>query len=74
MTIEIQYKLKNNPYYLRYIRQNSNWYKILNRNPNLFKKFEEEVKEVYQLRPTDRISKALDTIELLQNVISTLKK
>ncbi len=74
MTIEIQYKLKNNPYYLRYIRQNSNWYKILNRNPNLFKKFEEEVKEVYQLRPTDRISKALDTIELLQSVISTLKK
>lgn len=74
MTIEIQYKLKNNPNYLRYIRQNSNWYKILNRNPNLFKKFEEEVKEVYQLRPTDRISKALDTIELLQNVISTLKK
>ena len=74
MTIEIQYKLKNNPYYLRYIRQNSNWYKILNRNPNLFKKFEEEVKEVYQLRPTDRISKALDTIELLQNVILTLKK
>ena len=74
MTIEIQYKLKNNPNYLRYIRQKSNWYKILNRNPNLFKKFEEEVKEVYQLRPTDRISKALDTIELLQNVISTLKK
>lgn len=74
MTLEIQYKLKNNPNYLRYIRQNSNWYKILNRNPNLFKKFEEEVKEAYQLRPTDRISKALDTIELLQNVISTLKK
>ena len=34
----------------------------------------EEVKEKYKLRPTDRISKALDTIELLQNVMSTLKQ
>lgn len=73
MTLEIQYNLKSNPNYLNYIRENSNWYKILNRHPNLFKQFTNEVKEKYNLRPTDRVVKALETIELLQNVLSTLK-
>lgn len=73
MVLDIQFKIKNNPNYLRYIRENSYWYKNLNRNPFLFKKFEEEVKEVYKLRTSDKISKTLDAIELLQNIVSTLK-
>lgn len=73
MKIEIQYNLKSNPNYIKYIRENSNWYKVLNRYPELFKQFSEEVKEKYSLRPTDRISKALNTIEMLQNVLSSLK-
>lgn len=73
MTLDVQFKIKSNPNYIRYIRENSNWYKILNRDPAMFKIFEEEVKEKYKLRPTDRISRALDTLELLQNVVSTLR-
>lgn len=73
MSLDVQFKLKNNPNYIRYIRENSNWYKILNRDPSMFKMFEDEVKEKYKLRPTDRISRALDTLELLQNVVSTLR-
>lgn len=73
MSLELQFKIKNDPNYLRYIRENSYWYKLLNRNANLFPKFEEEVKERYGLRTTDRISKALDTIELLQNIFSTFQ-
>lgn len=73
MTLDLQFKIKNNPYYIRYLRENSNWYKILNRNPQMFKVFEEEVKDKYELRPSYRISKALDTINMIQNVISSLK-
>lgn len=73
MSLDIQFKLKSNPNYIRYIRENSNWYKILNRDPSMFKMFEDEVKEKYKLRPTDKISRALDTLELLQNVVSTLR-
>lgn len=73
MTLDTQFKIKSNPYYQKYIRENSYWYKILNRNPNSILQFEEEVKTVYKLRPADKISKVLDTFELLQNVISTLK-
>lgn len=73
MSLEIQFKLKNNPQYLTYLRDHSLWYKELNRDPTRFRTFEEEVKDAYGLRPTDRISKALDTIELVQNVLSTLR-
>ena len=73
MTLEIQFKIKNNPNYLRYLRENSYWYKILNRNPSSFKKFEEEVKEKYGLRASDKIEKALETFSLVQNMISNLK-
>ena len=73
MRIDIQYKIKENEYYLRYLRENSNWYKLLNRNPNNFKAFEEEVKRVYKLTKADRISKTLDTIEMMEKILSTLK-
>lgn len=73
MKLQIQYNLKSNNNYLNYLHENSNWYKILNRNPEMFKQFIEEVKTNYNLRPTDKIEKALNTIEILQNVFSSLK-
>lgn len=73
MTLDIQFKIRNNPYYIKYIRENSYWYKILNRNPNMFSKFEETVKTNYQLRPSDKIKNTLEMINLMQNVISSLK-
>lgn len=73
MTLETQFRLKSNPNYIRYIRENSYWYKNLNRNPDTFSLFEQEVKERYGLRPSDKINRALQTFELLQNVLSSLK-
>lgn len=73
MTLDIQFKIKNNPYYQRYIRENSYWYKTLNRDPLQFKRFEEEVKERYHLRPTDKINRMLETVEMLQTLMSSFK-
>lgn len=73
MTLDIQFKIRENPYYQRYLRENSIWYKYLTRNPELFREFEEEVKTVYKLRTTDRIEKMFNTIEMIQSVIGTLK-
>lgn len=73
MSLDIQYKIKNNPNYIRYLRENSYWYKSLNRNLDNFKYFEEEVKEVYKLRASDRFEKAIETIELFQNIITSFK-
>ena len=73
MILDLQFKIKNNPKYLQYLRENSHWYKILNRNPLMFDRFVEKVKEDYKLRTSDKITKALGTIEMFQNIISSLK-
>jgi len=73
MILDLQFKIKNNPRYIQYLRENSYWYKILNRDPSMFSVFEEKVKDEYRLRVSDRITKALSTIEMIQNVVSTLK-
>ena len=39
----------------------------------MFRAFEDKVKEDYKLRTTDKITKALNTIELVQNIVSSLK-
>lgn len=73
MNLDTQFKLKNNPLYIKFLRENSHWYKVLNREPNSFKIFEEELKVNYKLRPSDRLSQALDYIEMFETIMSTLK-
>ena len=73
MTIETQLKLKSNPLYIKYIREHSYWYKILNRDPNMFNEFVNEVKINYHLRPVDKINDVMNTIDVLSNVLGALK-
>lgn len=73
MNLDVQYRIRSNPKYVQYLHENSEWYKILNRDPSMFNFFEEKVREDYKLRPSDKIIKALDTIEFIQNVFSSLK-
>lgn len=73
MSLDIQFKIKNNPRYIQYLRYNSIWYKILNRNPLMFSKFEEKVREENRINISDRITKALGTIEMIQNVFTAFK-
>lgn len=73
MTLDVQFKLKSNPLFIKYLHENSYWYKILNRNPEMFNEFIEEVKKNYKLRTTDRINEALNTFEMLTSIFSTLK-
>lgn len=73
MSLDIQFKIKSDPNYQKYIRENSIWYKTLNRDPKMFNAFVEEVKDKYKLRPSDKIERILNTVEMLQTVISSIK-
>lgn len=73
MNLATQYRLKTNRNYIRFLRENSHWYKFLNRSDNYFKDFDNEMKIVYQLRPADKISKAIDTFDMIQTVLSSMK-
>lgn len=73
MTLETQFNLKSNPLYIDYLHTHSYWYKALTREPAILNDFIIEAKKYYQLRPTDKLNKALNTISLLQSVLETLK-
>ena len=62
MKLDVQFKLKSNPLFIKYLHENSYWYKILNRDPEMFNNFVNEVKKTYKLRPTDKINEAVELI------------
>ena len=72
MSLELQFKIKNDEYCQRYLRENSYWYKLLNRDPNNFKTFENEVKDHFKLKRVHKIEKTIDTIGMIEKVLSTL--
>lgn len=73
MNLDIQMKLNNNNLYLNYLRSNAYWYKILNRSPERFDEFAEEVKTKYKLRVSDKISSITDNINFVSSMLNTLK-
>lgn len=56
-----------------YLRQNSQWYKLLNRNSSNYEPFVKTMKKQYHLNVTDKISDTIDNIDLISSVIQTLK-
>ena len=73
MTNEVNNKLKSNPLYIKYLREHSYYYKLLNRDPNLINGFIEEANKEYKLRSIDRISKLSDYMDLFSSIVSNLK-
>ena len=73
MKINTYLKIKNDPNLQRYIRENSYWYKLLNRNPNLINKMIENMKKDYRLTVSDKIDSLNSKINLLKTLMDTFK-
>ena len=73
MNLEVQNKIKSNPNNFRYLRENSAWYKYLNRNKFYIRNFEEEMKDRYKLKTEDRINKVVESINMAQKIMDILK-
>lgn len=55
-----------------YLKDNSEWYKYLNRNPKYYGAFLENMKDKYKLRPTDKIKSTIDNIDLIRAILKNL--
>jgi hypothetical protein len=66
MNIETQIKVFNNSNALRYLRQNSYWYKMLNRNPESFNVLVEEMKKAYKLNTEDKLESIAEKMKMVQ--------
>jgi len=73
MTIDTQIKINNNPIQKQFLRENSYWYKYLNRSNKYYQSFLNEMKIRYKMTTTDKINKAIDSINLLSNFLEVLK-
>lgn len=73
MNKEVLNKLKSDPKYLKFLRQNSSWYKILNRDPNSYNDFQKAMKEKYKLRTIDKIDNFVTSVDLITKVLDASK-
>ena len=74
MKKEILDKLLSNETYHKCLRENSEWYKVLNRNPNEYDNFINEMKIKYKLRVIDKVDNIVDGVDLITKILSSSEK
>lgn len=65
--------IKNHPNIYRFLREESYWYKYLNRSSSYLKPLEEQMKKKYKITPEDKINKLSKNIDLISTFIDVLK-
>lgn len=73
MTLDLIYKIKSNKELHRYLRENSYWYKLLNRNPNLINKMNDDMKKAYRLTIEDKIDDLNNKVNLIKSFMDLVK-
>ena len=73
MRVDILFKVRNNPHLYRYLRENSYWYKYLNRDPSSIRLMEEEMKKRYKLTTADKINDIGSKLDLISSFIQLMK-
>ena len=73
MQMRVLLELKKDKKMWDLLKLNSYWIKDLNRSSSNIKRFKDDMKVKYKLRTTDKISDAIDNIDLISNVLGALK-
>lgn len=68
----IKYIMEKENFY-DYLKENSEWIRLLKRNKFRYKEFVTFVKKKYKLRTQDKIHSALDKMSVLSEVLSSIK-
>lgn len=73
MNLETQFKIINDTNLQRYIRQNSYWYKILNREPEKINLLTQEMKDKYKLNAGDKMESFANNLRTISMLINAFK-
>ena len=73
MNLNLQYRINQDLKLKQFLRENSYWYKYLNRSEIYYKDFINDMKDKYKLKPTDRINKMVDNINMISSFLDVLK-
>ena len=73
MQLVIQQKLLQDKQMAEYLKQNSDWFKYLNRDPENYTEFTSQMKEKYKTRTTDKVQSFIDNVDMINSVLNVLK-
>lgn len=73
MEYDVYYRIHNDINLKRFLRENSYWYKYLNRDSNNFRYFNEEMKVKYKLTTVDKINRTIENINMLEGFLDVFK-
>ena len=73
MNLNLQYKIYQDPRQRQFLRENSYWYNYLNRNESYYKDFINDMKDKYKLKPTDKINKMIENMDMIRTFLDVLK-
>ena len=73
MEVKTLIEIRSNYYIARYLRENSYWYKYLNRNPESIFDLEKEMKEHYKLTTKDKMESFTNKLAMIQNFMEILR-
>lgn len=73
MNLELQYRINSDPRLKQFLRENSYWYKYLNRSNTYLKPFISDMKDKYKLKTTDKINKLTNNISMVRAFLDVLK-
>lgn len=73
MNLTTLININSDPKQKQFLRENSYWYKYLNRNSSYYKEFISEMKQAYKLTTTDRINKISTDLNMIKSIIDVLK-
>ena len=72
MVLDLQFRIKNDERLKQFLRENSYYYKYLNRSSTYLKDIIEDMKDKYEMRTSDKINKIIDNISLMNSFLETL--
>lgn len=72
MHIHNQMMINQNPLLKRYLRENSHYYKQINRNPEIINKIYQEMQKTYKLTLNDRLDKVKDNLTMINSFMDIL--
>lgn len=73
MDLNTLYSLKKDENMHKYLRDNSHWYKYLNRSGSNYNLFKNAMKKQYRLGITDKISDTIENIDMITSILNTIK-
>lgn len=73
MNLNLQYRIYQDPKQHQFLRENSYWYKYLNRSEIYYKDFINDMKDKYKLKPIDKLNKISEDLDMVRTFLEVLK-